>query len=127
MSERRIVLNTESARQTARQMLDRLPLGKPLCEVAFRRYKRRRTVKQNSRYRALLEAISEQLPDEDGKYHSPDVWHEFMRRRFLAPDTFVVDGEIQAVPKSTADLEVSEFGDFMTKVEVFASEHNVGF
>lgn len=127
MSERRIVLNSESAWQLAKRIFVGLRASKALHEVAFREYKRRRTVRQNARYRALLAAISEQLPDETGKYYGPDVWHEFFRKRFLAPDTFVVDGQIEAIPKSTTELEVADFNDFMTKVEVFASEHNVSF
>jgi len=35
------------------------------------------------------------------------------------------NGKTLQIPRSSADLDVSEFQDFMQKVEVFASEHDV--
>ena len=84
-----------------------------------------RTHEQNSRYWALITSISQQAPAHmGGEYHAPEVWHEYLARRFLG----MVPGPFgEGVRKSTAKLKVGEFSDYMTEIEAWAQDELPGF
>ena len=84
-----------------------------------------RTHEQNSRYWALVTAISQQAPAHmGGEYHAPEVWHEYLARRFLG----MVPGPFgEGVRKSTSKLKVGEFSDYMTEIEAWAHDEFAGF
>lgn len=93
--------------------------------VTIKETKPTRTVEQNSRYWALVTAISKQAPDYmGGEWHSPEVWHEYCKRRFLGVDAGPFGN---GVPKSTRGLRVGPFGDYMTEIEVWAQDEFTGF
>lgn len=60
-----------------------------------------------------------------GTEFGAETWHKYFKSRFLGCDeTLLPNGKTLLIPKSTAVLDVAEFAEFMTKVEVFAHEHN---
>lgn len=59
----------------------------------------------------------------EGKQYSAEQWHLYCKSRWLGVDeTKLPNGKVLLIPKSTADLDVSEFNDYMTAVEVWAHE-----
>ena len=76
-------------------------------------------------YWLLLSEI-ESIVEPSGVSYSADTWHEYFKRRYLgAKDIELPNGKVVSRSRSTADLNVSEMTDYLTKVEVFAAEHNV--
>ena len=58
-----------------------------------------------------------------GATYSAEQWHLYCRSRFLgADDVTLPNGKTLTIPHSTANLDVAEFGDYMTKVEALANE-----
>lgn len=87
--------------------------------------KSKRSLDQNSRYWALTTYISQHAPQyQGGEWHSPEIWHEYLARRFLGmvPGPFGV-----GVRKSTARLKVMEFSDYMNAIEEWARDQFAGF
>jgi len=93
------------------------------CPTCHRR--KTRSTPANARYWLLLHMIAEKLHPQ-GKSYSANTWHTWAKSRFLGCDEVTMpNGKTLQIPRSSADLDVSEFQDFMQKVEVFASEHDV--
>lgn len=93
------------------------------CPTCNRRHKRSNP--QNARYWLLLHAIAEKLKPQDAIY-SAETWHTYFKSRFLGCEEIALpNGKVLQIPNSTADLEIPEFADYMTKVEVWANEHGV--
>lgn len=89
--------------------------GKTL-EVIIQRKKR--SLPQNDRYWAILQRVSEQIRPLNRQY-SKDVWHEHFKREFIGVDP-LPSGAYMA--KSTTDLDIEVFTNYMTQVEAWAIE-----
>ena len=89
--------------------------GKPLV-VTVAEYKAKRSLEQNSRLWALLGEISENAW-VDGKQFSDEAWNEHFKRIYIGLEE-LPDGTSQGI--STTKLSVSEFTDYMTKIEQYA-------
>ena len=93
--------------------------------VSIEEIKPTRSIEQNSFYWALLTAISKQAPSHmGGEWHSPEVWAEYCKRRFLGVERGPFGG---GVPKSTRKLKVGEFADYLAEIESWAHEEFTGF
>jgi hypothetical protein len=80
---------------------------------------------QNARLWVLYNRISERRA-VDGRKFEPEVWHEHYKRSFLGMvDIELPGGEVVTRARSTKRLDVAEFNDYMTQVEVDAAEHGV--
>lgn len=90
--------------------------GKPLA-VTVAHHKDRRSGRQNRLYWAVLNKIAED-GWLNGKRFSAEAWHEFFKGRFIGLEE-TPDGRRTGI--STATLDVAEFADYMTKIEVFAA------
>lgn len=77
---------------------------------------------QNRRYWGyLLKNISEQAW-VNGQQFDKDIWHEYMARKFgVLEEIILPDGEIITRRKSTTQMTVSEFGEYMENVESYAA------
>jgi hypothetical protein len=85
----------------------------------------KRSNAQNALLWALLTEISERLR-VDGRGFEPPVWSEYFKRRFLGAEEFrLPSGEVLIVPHSSADLDEAAFSDYLSKIEVWASDRNV--
>ncbi|NMG64360.1 recombinase [Azoarcus indigens] len=102
--------------------------GKPL-RVIVTAEDRKRNAEQNRFYwGAVLTTIAEQ-GWVDGRRYDKDVWHEMFARRFGVCDEVVLpDGEIVTRRKSTTQMTVGEFSEYLAKVQAYAaSELGVEF
>lgn len=77
---------------------------------------------QNRRYWGyLLKNIAEQAY-ANGQQFDKDVWHEYLARKFgVLEELTLPDGEIISRRKSTTQMTVSEFGEYMENVEAYAA------
>lgn len=105
------------AKQNAKAMVE---AGTPL-RIIVTSAEARRNTEQNKRYWGfVLKTIANQAWVE-GKQYSTDVWHEYLARKFgVCEDVTLPDGEIVVRRKSTTQMTVSEFGDFMNHCEAHA-------
>jgi hypothetical protein len=93
------------------------------CPTCHRRL--RRSNPQNARLWLLYHVLSEKLPMR-GETYSADSWHCWAKSKFLGcTETKLPNGKIIILPNSTADLDVAEFNDYMTRLEAWANEHGV--
>lgn len=93
------------------------------CPVCKRR--KTRSTDANRRYWMLLHVIADKLRPE-GQTYSADTWHEYMKQRFLGcEEVKLPNRKTLQLPRSSADLDVPAFADFMTQVEAWAAEHDV--
>ena len=89
--------------------------GRPLV-VTVSEHKAKRNTAQNARYWVLLTHIAE-TAWVGGKRYSSLVWHDHLKGKFLGYEE-APDGS--RVPMSSQNLSVSEFADYMTRVEAYA-------
>ncbi len=84
---------------------------------------RKRSTEQNRRYFGyVLKTIADQAW-VDGRQFNADVWHEYFARKFgICEDVTLPDGEVIVRRKSTTDMSVGDFADYMTRVEVDAAQ-----
>lgn len=103
----------------AKQMLE---AGTPLRLIVTTSSTKRNS-EQNKRYWGfVLKTIAEQA-FVDKKVYAADVWHEFFARKFGICDEVVLpDGEIITRRKSTTEMTVGEFTEYMTRVESYATQ-----
>ena len=106
----------------ANRLITSVEAGRDL-KVTVERWKKSRTVDQNRRMWAILTQLSRCAPPHmDGQWYSPEIWHEYMKRRFLGvePGPF---GEV--VPKSTAKLSTLEFSGYCDQIEAWCAEEGI--
>lgn len=91
-------------------------------EVCIRPYNSKRSVEQNRRLWFLYREISEKV-FIDGKRFSQDVWHEFLKRKFIGCIE-MPNGQLMGI--STTKLSVQEMSEYQEKIISWASmEHGV--
>lgn len=91
--------------------------------LTLQREKEKRRNAQNRRYWAVLHEMAEQLDIND-----VEAWHEWCKRRFIGvKEVTLPDGEIINIGRSSTDLSVQEFADYMTSIEAWAVDHGVIF
>ena len=91
--------------------------GKPLRVIVTEDERKRTDAANRFYWGAVLMTIAEQAWVA-GKQYSKDVWHEHFARQYL-PHTEIVTpfGEIVSRRKSTTELTVSEFSDYLQRVQ----------
>jgi len=100
-----------------------MPAKTDRCHACGRRHKRSNPA--NGRYWALLHAIAEKVKP-GGVSYSADTWHQYAKSRWLGcDDVELPNGRTLSMPRSTANLDVAEFNDYMGKVEAWAAERDV--
>jgi len=95
--------------------------GAPL-RIIVTEGEKKRNAEQNKRlWGYLYKTIAEQSW-VDGKQFSKDVWHEHLARMFgVCEEMTLPDGEIIVRRKSTTEMTVGEFAEYMTQIEVYAA------
>jgi hypothetical protein len=98
----------------AKAFIDR---GRPLRVIVTEDEKRRTDSANRFYWGAVLTTIAEQAW-VDGRQYGKDVWHEHFARLYL-PHTEIVTpyGEIVSRRKSTTELTVSEFSEYLQRVQ----------
>ena len=88
--------------------------------------RKRRSLPQNSRLHSLFMLLQDSVKAKDGQFHSALWWKTMTKAEWLGFTEFrKPDGNVIQVLRSTADLDVNELNDFMTKVEAFAASRGV--
>lgn len=96
--------------------------GRPLRVIVTEDEKKRNTEQNKRLWGYLYKTIAEQAW-VDGKQFSKEVWHEHFARMFgVCEEMILPDGEIITRRKSTTEMSVGEFADFMTQIEVYAAQ-----
>jgi len=95
--------------------------GEPL-RVIITSEERKRNAEQNRFYwGVILRDIAEQAWVGAAQFDK-DVWHEFFARKFgVCEDVTLPDGETIVRRKSTTNMSVHEFSEYMTKVQAHAA------
>jgi hypothetical protein len=109
----------ELIREHARAYIER---GTPL-RLILTTEERKRTLEQNGRYwsKAVLGAIAEQVWI-DGKQYPEEVWHEEFAERYCPRiEITLPSGQIFSRRKSTSEMTVKEFSEYVQRVEVHAA------
>lgn len=95
--------------------------GRPL-RVILTSSDRKRSSEANAYYWSfLLEQIADQAWVE-GRQYSKDVWHEFFAQEYAEKIEFALpDGSMMTRRKSTTEMKVGEFSEYLQKVEAYAA------
>ncbi len=95
--------------------------GQPLRLIVTADEKKRNAVQNRFYFGVVLRDIAEQSW-VDGKQFSKDVWHEHLARMFgVCEDMTLPDGEIIVRRKSTTDMTVGEFSEYLNQVQAYAA------
>jgi len=129
MNERTFVIGNsrESMKRAINLLAALLIRPEDDLELVLRKRVYKRSTEQNRRYWALLNEISEGLPVQ-GVKHSPEVWHTYFRSKLIGCDDLTLpNGKVIQQPISTTTLDKAAFGEYMTRIEVWAAEHGILF
>ena len=62
----------------------------------------------------------------DGQHYSAETFHKYYASRFLGcADMRLPNGKTLSIPRSTADLDVAEFGAYFDQVQADCAERGV--
>jgi hypothetical protein len=93
------------------------------CPTCKRKMKR--SSEANRRYWLLLHMAAQKLKPE-GVQYSAETFHVYYKLRFLGGDDIKLpNGKVIVMPKSSADLDKTEFHDYVTQVEQDLNERGV--
>ncbi len=93
------------------------------CPTCRRKYKR--GSEANRLYWALLHRMSERLHPH-GQTFSADTLHLWAKSRWLGcVDSTLPNGKTLSIPKSTADLDATEFAAYFDQLQAWANEQGV--
>lgn len=86
--------------------------------------KNKRSLSQNAYYWACVVPMIQQGLKDLGHDLALQETHDFMKARFnsreiVNPET----GEVISVPKSTSDLNKTQFGEYIERIQRFAAEY----
>lgn len=87
-------------------------------ELVLRPLKAKRSIEQNKRYHALLRDLAA-VAWINGRQYGPEAWAEYFKQELIGWDD-LPNGQRRGI--STTTLSVSEFGDYMTRIEQWAAE-----
>ncbi|MDE3023609.1 MAG: recombination protein NinB, partial [Pseudomonadota bacterium] len=95
--------------------------GEPIRLIATTDERKRNAEQNRFLWGVVYRDIAEQAW-VDGKQYGKDIWHEYFSRMFGVCDEVVLpDGEIIARRKSTTQMTVGEFAEFLTKIQAYAA------
>lgn len=98
-----------------------LERGKPLRVIVTESDKKRNAEQNRFYWGPVLTTIAEQAW-VDGRRFDKDVWHEHCARKFGVCDELVMpDGEIVTRRKSTTQMTVGEFSEYLNRVQAYAA------
>lgn len=125
--EQYIPIKFEGTRKSVLKALEGIPL--PFA-IEIQKISSKRSAAQNRLYWAFLGDIAEQMevPDKNGvmQKYSKDEWHDLCRMKFLGVKILSVgDKEYPRPSVSTKRLKVSEFAEYLTKIESHFLEKGV--
>ncbi len=110
-------LHDKDVRKSCIIAIEKLPEGK-LWEVSISEHKTKRSMAQNSLYWLWMTEIADQATTSDGQYLEKEEWHYMCALKFLGVNKLSVAGNEYKLPvKSTKDLTVGEFSEYLLEIE----------
>jgi hypothetical protein len=96
--------------------------GEPLRLIVTAEERQRNAQQNRFYFGAVLKQVSEQAW-VDGKQYDKDTWHEYFARKYGILDELTLpDGEIITRRKSTTQMSVGEFSEYLDAVQAYAGE-----
>lgn len=86
-------------------------------EVVVRPHKSNRSLAQNRTLHGWMTERSQKFAEATGKFATSKWWKEYFKEMFLGSESFEVNGKIITKTRSTADLKVGEFAEFLTTID----------
>jgi hypothetical protein len=94
--------------------------GEPLRLIVTAEERQRNQQQNRFYFGAVLKQVSEQAW-VDGKQYDKDTWHEYFARKYGILDELTLpDGEIITRRKSTTQMSVGEFSEYLDSVQAYA-------
>jgi hypothetical protein len=94
--------------------------GEPLRLIVTAEERQRNQQQNRFYFGAVLKQVSEQAW-VDGKQYDKDTWHEYFARKYGILDELTLpDGEIITRRKSTTQMSVGEFSEYLDAVQSYA-------
>lgn len=112
---RAIVARGVAQLQNAADIIRGLAPDKP-WRITLAPYRSKRSPEQNARLWALYREIC------SGTGNTEQEVHDALKKKFLPPKFVEIGDESIPIIPDSRDLDVMEFADFMTKVEMFAAQ-----
>ena len=114
------IIRSKAIRAEAAKVVSEIR-AEPIMEVVIRPHKKKFSREQQNRCMEIIRQIAEKKQIE-GKYYSVDSWLEYFRQMFIGVEE-MPSGKTKGLP--TSKLSTSEYNDFMTQIEAWASENDV--
>ena len=114
---KRYKVTSEEELEHVRKQIGELDLSQA-WEVEVKPFAFNRSTQQNRRYWKIIQELGSYLGYDEGEMH------ELMKYKFLSYKQEMLGDEMVVIP-STSKLNIKEFVDYLSKVEVFAS--SLGF
>lgn len=122
--KRTVVIRSDADRRTALEAVRHAPAD---SVVTVGPWQQKRNADQNRIYWARLEELAEQLPVE-GAYFTADAWHEQVARWWMPKEEVrLPSGKLVTRRKSTSELTVQEFSEYLEKFTAWAVSKEVQF
>lgn len=120
--EQYIPIKFEGTRKSVLKALEGIPL--PFA-IEIQKISSKRSAAQNRLYWTFLADISQQM-EVEGEKLTKDDWHDLCRMKWLGVKVITLAGKEYPRPaKSTTKLKVSEFAEYLTKIESHFLEKGV--
>lgn len=95
--------------------------GTPLRLIVTTEERKRNNEQNKFYWGGVLKYVAEQAW-VNGKQYDKDTWHEFLARKFgVCEDVTLPDGEIIIRRKSTTQMSVHEFSEYLNQVQAYAA------
>ena len=92
-----------------------------VLEVEVRDHKTNRSLAQNRLIWMIYKQIADYIEETTGEIHSDEAIHSLMKQTFLPMRCATIRGEVVRERKSTTKLSTKEMGEYIEKVEQWAS------
>lgn len=95
--------------------------GEPLRVIVTSEEKKRNAEQNRFYWGVALRDVAEQAWI-DGRQFDKDTWHEYFARKFgVCEDVTLPDGEIVVRRKSTTQMSIGEFSEYLNQVQAYAA------
>jgi hypothetical protein len=95
--------------------------GSPLRIIVTSEEKKRNAEQNRMYWGGILRQIADQAW-VSGQQYTADTWHEYFARKFgVCEDVTLPGGEVVVRRKSTTQMTVGEFSEYMTRVQADAA------
>ena len=116
------VLGIMTLNNRKRLQTDLLKFKGCTVEITIKK-KNKRSNPQNSYYHGVVVAEVRHGLLEIGYQMTADETHEFLKQKFNSTQIITKDGLVIDVPKSTTELNKSEFSEYVERIAQFAAEY----